>query len=157
MDTQTILIIAAIGAGLGLTLLGGSARLRRVRAVDPLKDHHRQQAQIAGSAQGVLHDLELRVFDYGREVEARIDNQLRVLDRLIVDADREIARLEAMLAESRCDWPTERDLSRQEQQRCFAMSEAGFTVDEIAHCLNTTTAAVARALAEWQSPDTRAA
>jgi len=157
MDLQTILVIAAMGAGIGLTLLGGSVRARRVRDMDPLRDQQRERAQFASSAQGTLHDLELRVFDYGREVEARVDNQLRVLDRLILDADREIARLEALLAETRCDWPTERELSRQEQQRCFAMREAGFTVDEIAHCLNTTAAAVAQALAEWQSPGSQAA
>ncbi|MBI1347139.1 hypothetical protein GC163_12725 [bacterium] len=157
MDLQTILIVLAIGAGVGLTLLGGSARARRSRAHDPYRVHCDEQATLANSATGKLHELEVRIFDYGREVEARIDLQLRVLDQLIVDADREIARLEALLAESRCEWVTQRDLSRQEQQRCFAMREAGFTVEEIAYCLNATADTVQQALDEWQAPGSEAA
>lgn len=157
MDLQTILIVVAIGAGLGLTLLGGSARYRRVRGRDPLAEHQRDQAEYANSAQGALSKLELRIFDYGREIEARIDNQMRILDQLIQEADREIVRLEALLAESRSNWVADRELTRQEQQRCFALREAGFTVDEIAACLNTSLVAVARAMDEWQRPDSQAA
>ena len=98
----------------------------------------------------IAREMELRVYEYGREVEARIETQLTMLDQLILEADREIGRLEGILAESRHDWPVERALSRSEQQRCFAMHEAGFDVEEIARCLNTTVDPVRQALDEWQ-------
>src|SRR5579872_5652177 len=42
--------------------------------------------------------LEVRLFDFAREVEGRMQTRIAVLDRLIVDADREILRLQDLLA-----------------------------------------------------------
>jgi hypothetical protein len=49
----------------------------------------------------VAEKLEVRLFDFAREIEGRMQTKIAVLDRLIVDADREIIRLENVLAESR--------------------------------------------------------
>jgi hypothetical protein len=49
----------------------------------------------------VAEKLEVRLFDFAREIEGRMQTKIAVLDRLIVDADREIIRLEQVLAESR--------------------------------------------------------
>lgn len=43
----------------------------------------------------------LNVCDLAREVDTRLRTKLATLDRLIVDADREIIRLEQVLAESK--------------------------------------------------------
>lgn len=53
------------------------------------------------SAQRRLNELEVRLYDFSREVEGRMHTQMATLDRLIADADREIERLRALLAESR--------------------------------------------------------
>lgn len=49
----------------------------------------------------VAEKLEVRLFNFAREIEGRMQTKIAVLDRLIVDADREIIRLEQVLAESR--------------------------------------------------------
>jgi hypothetical protein len=42
--------------------------------------------------------LEVRLHDFAREVEGRMLTRIAALDRLIVDADREIVRLKELLA-----------------------------------------------------------
>jgi hypothetical protein len=49
--------------------------------------------------------LEVRLFDFAREVEGRMASRMAVLDRLIVDADREILRLQDVLAQTRGQTP----------------------------------------------------
>jgi hypothetical protein len=90
-------------------------------------------------------------------IEDRIAAQLSELDRLIDAADEEIARLEAALADSRSNPPSDRPLSCDEQQRSFAMWEAGFDVEEIAECLMVAPERVRETLDQWRSPDRRAA
>jgi len=90
-------------------------------------------------------------------IEDRIEQRLTELDRLIVEADEEIARLEATLSASRQGSSSDRALTPSEQQRCFAMWEAGFAVEEIAERLATAPWFVQRALDEWRVPGRRAA
>ncbi|MFN0195588.1 MAG: hypothetical protein ACKVT0_02510 [Planctomycetaceae bacterium] len=47
--------------------------------------------------QQALQKMEVRMYDYSREVEARIGTQLAVLDRLMNEAQRETDRLEELL------------------------------------------------------------
>eukprot|EP00913_Durusdinium_trenchii_P035300 g33030.t1 len=44
-----------------------------------------------------LEKLELRLYDYSREVEARIETRIALLDQLVVAADAETTRLESQL------------------------------------------------------------
>ena len=157
MDPSHVILVFVAGAGLGLVLLGGSVRARRLRRQDPLKEVRREQEAVSKSPQGLIAELELRLYEYGRGIEARMENHLVVLDQLILDADREIARLEGLLAESRQDLPADRPLSRGEQQRCFALWEARMSATEIAQCLNTSVAEVEAALDEWRRPEGKAA
>jgi len=53
------------------------------------------------SAETIVEKLEVRLFDFAREVEGRMQSRIAVLDRLIVDADREILRLQDLLAATR--------------------------------------------------------
>jgi hypothetical protein len=61
--------------------------------------HEDDSLELSGAA--VVEKLEVRLYDFAREVEGRMQTKIAVLDRLIVDADREIIRLEQVLAESR--------------------------------------------------------
>lgn len=148
--TLAVGVIALIG--LGLTFFGGHFRLARLRKQDALRDLHREIAAAEASPDGRLRAIEVRLYDYGREVEGRIDTRLTALDELIVEADLEIARLEALLAESRVNLPAERQLSADEQQRCFALWEAGISVSAIARCLHATPGQVQTALDEFRQP-----
>jgi hypothetical protein len=104
-----------------------------------------------------LRRFEAQTLDNSREVEARINNRLTMLDELIAEADQEIGRLQTLLAQSRPPEPAGRQVTAQEQQRCFAMREAGFTVEEIARCLHASPESVQFSLDEWQRPERRAA
>ena len=157
MDFTSMLVTIVGMAGIGLILLNGSKRAHRLRNSDPLREVQQSHVARAASPQGLLQKMELRIHEYGREVEARIENRLTALDRLIVEADQEISRLEALLVETRMEWPPERPLTPAEQQRCFALLEAGFSVTQTARYLHTTPAAVQAALDEWQGPQQRAA
>ena len=53
------------------------------------------------TATALVEQLEVRLYDFAREVEGRMQTKIAVLDRLIINADREIIRLEQILAESR--------------------------------------------------------
>jgi len=53
------------------------------------------------SATAIVEQLEVRLYEFAREVEGRMHTKIAVLDRLIINADREIIRLEQVLAESR--------------------------------------------------------
>lgn len=55
------------------------------------------------SSAGRLGEMEIRLHEYGREVEARMETRLAVLDRLLREADREIVRLTRLLERRRLD------------------------------------------------------
>ncbi|MCH9653179.1 MAG: hypothetical protein K0U86_05290 [Planctomycetes bacterium] len=71
---------------------------RRVRDRNPLHEAQQELTQIEQSQLNRLNQLEIKLYEYGREVEARTDNRLRVLDELLQEADREINRLRQQLA-----------------------------------------------------------
>src|SRR5579872_1444391 len=98
-DNQTII-------ALGLSVVAIVFILRRT-VMRPVRASHRQRetpAEIEAaeeSAAALVEQLEVRLYDFAREVEGRMHTKIAVLDRLIVNADREIIRLEQVLAESR--------------------------------------------------------
>jgi len=69
------------------------------------RDHpHKPETEVESvqmSAETVIEKLEVRLFDFAREVEGRMQTRIAVLDRLIVDADREILRLQDLLASTK--------------------------------------------------------
>ena len=103
-DNQTIIAI-------GLSVVALVFILRRtVLRIGPMSRRHSasqtpaeieaaQNSAAAGVEQLVEH-LEVRLYDFAREVEGRMQTKIAVLDRLIINADREIIRLEQVLADS---------------------------------------------------------
>jgi DNA-binding CsgD family transcriptional regulator len=157
MELWQVVLLGVAIAAMGYALLQGSRRRQRLHRQDPLQEALSEMRVVESSARGIVQELEVRAYDYSREVEARIDNRLAVLDRLILDADREIERLQALLAESRRAGRTDRELTDEEQQKCLGLQESGCTADEIARCLNVSVESVQRALDQWRGPSRRAA
>ncbi len=158
MEPWQFIAIGVAVVSLGYSLYRGACYRRKLQGQDPIRETLDDVRAMESSARGLVQKLEVRAYDYSREVEARIDNRLSVLDQLIVDADREIERLQALLAESRQSATVpDRQLTIPEQQRCFALKEAGFAVEEIARCLQTSSSSVDCALNEWQRVNRRAA
>ncbi|WP_298868090.1 hypothetical protein [uncultured Gimesia sp.] len=141
---------------------------RRVRDRNPLHEAQHELTQIEQSQFNRLNQLEIKLYEYGREVEARTDNRLRVLDELLQEADREINRLRQQLAltqqnpedSARKSSP---DILMYEDSRSFTvtaeqrsmvvyLSQAGFSAQEISNCFTLDLPEVQAILAEENSP-----
>jgi hypothetical protein len=89
--------------GLAVVIFVFLTRRIFLRTRSPARSNHtsRERNEIESaelSAEAVVEKLEVRLFDFAREVEGRMQTRIAVLDRLIVDADREILRLQDLLA-----------------------------------------------------------
>jgi hypothetical protein len=110
-----------------------------------------------------LNDLEVRLFDLGREVEARVETRTAQLDRLIDAADNEIIRLSDLLAQAprdaggrdpdvvhRPDAQPQASASRRltpaRERIALHLSQAGYSVPEIAHIVGGTPEEIAAIL-----------
>src|SRR5580692_5517702 len=83
--------IVAFGSGILWRTMGrGSAAAPQ--SVD-IEENERAQAR----AEGRIAHLEVRLHDFAREVEARMETRALRLDSLVVAGDREIVRLSALL------------------------------------------------------------
>ena len=123
-------------------------RNRRARGTGAAADAHRGLYDVEQSSAARVHQLEVRLHDYGREVEGRMEANLALLDRLIVEADQEIARLETLLEESRCKqagaarpaggivpFPgrdAREPLNAEQRQMIRLLAQAGYTAEEVA-------------------------
>ena len=108
-DNQTII---AIGASVvALVFILRRTVLRTVLRTGPMSRSHSAsqtpaeieaaQNSAADGVEQLVEQFEVRLYDFAREVEGRMQTKIAVLDRLIINADREIIRLEQVLAESR--------------------------------------------------------
>jgi len=143
--------------GVGILLVIISVLLRRSitrsksrQPRDVVREVHDDFRKAESTYSGRLNQMEVRLHDFTREVEGRIQTRLALLDRLILDADREIDRLENLLLMARpssspgpdiitlptpsapatlaVSPPTEPDTLEQ----IYALADAGHTADDIA-------------------------
>jgi hypothetical protein len=100
---QLITSQSLIVFGLAVVIFVFLMRRMFLRAYRPAASRHASHARNETesdemSAAAVVEKLEVRLFDFAREVEGRMQTRIAVLDRLIVDADREILRLQDLLS-----------------------------------------------------------
>ena len=143
MDFGDWLLATAVGVALGTVLF---CSLRRCPWRHP-----------GAATRPAAPRLRVRFSQHPQDAASRIDEHFAALDQLIVEADQEIVRLQALLTESRPTAAPGRPATRREQQRCFALSEAGIGCDEIARRLQLSPTSVQAALDEWQVMGRRAA
>lgn len=80
--------------------------------------------------------LELRLYDYSREVEARIETRITLLDQLVVAADKEVSRLESLLQQNLAETQSASKPAALQQRRMIAhLAGSGFPPSEIAGLL----------------------
>jgi len=143
--------------GVGILLVIISVLLRRTvtrsknrKPRDVVREVHDDFRKAEASYTGRLNQIEVRLHDFSRDVEGRIQTRLALLDQLIVDADREIDRLEKLLMAARptsslgpdiitlptASAPATLAVSPPAEQdpleQIYALADAGHTPDEIA-------------------------
>ena len=129
----------------GILLWRGSLRRRMIQRGEYRDDSAPGKNGNASSAETVIREMEVRLFEYGREVEGRVETTLNVLDRLIIDAEDEIDRLEELLerSEQQKDEPSTETI---DPARILQLSQAGLSHEEIARAMQCDQALVEHVL-----------
>ena len=83
-----------------------------------------------------IQKLELRLYEHSRDVEARFETRLAVLDRLVAMADTEICRLESLIDSGGRDGKQEAGSGSaptpQQRRMIVLLSNSGYSPEEIA-------------------------
>jgi hypothetical protein len=101
------------------------------------------------------HRLEVRLHDYDRDVAARMETTMAMLDQLIAEGDEEIERLEALIETRQHAKPS--SLSFRERRMVAHLARAGYSIDELARLTNRPRDAITEALNADPNQDRRAA
>ncbi len=151
ISLEDIILIGLMLLSVAILMRRTARRSGRSRKRDVLSEvraemHSAEQAEVSH-----LNQLEVRLFDYEREVGARISTTLSVLDELVQEADHEIARLETLLDKKKegrisaatdgrpdlvaPDASSESALDPEEREMIRHLTDAGFSVEEVAECV----------------------
>ena len=130
---------------LAVLLLGGYLVWRtkwaahRRRKQDPMKQVAAERLEVQKRAESIVSSMEVRLYDYERDVQGRVDTTLKMLDQLILQAQDEIERLEQVLMATEFQpheyEPTEK-LTDDLLDRAQRLAQLGLTREEIARVLN---------------------
>jgi hypothetical protein len=119
-----------------------------------------ETGQVETMAMRRVANLEVRLHDFSREVEARLEKRAVELNALVAAADQEIVRLSDLLKSSAASGAphgaeaprpaatagTKSNLSGAQEQMICHLHDAGFSIPEIAHMIGGSADAVSSAL-----------
>lgn len=91
----------------GFTMRRNAHRRWRGRKFDPIDNATKELATRTATSDAQLSKHEVELHDIARVAEAKLQTKLAVMDEMVLQADREIERLESLLDEIR-DVPTPR-------------------------------------------------
>ncbi len=129
----------------GLMLLVVAFVLRRSfskskasRRRDPQREARAEIHKAEASYAAVINKMELRLHDYARDIEGRIETKLAVLDRLLMEADQKIDQLNALAKSPDTliqPQPALTEASRLDSQdellKIYRLADKGLSLDEI--------------------------
>lgn len=143
----------------------------RISNRNPLEEAQKEIATREQSQLNRLDQLEVKLYEYGREVEARSDDRFRALDELLQEADREINRLRQQLAmvQQKTDktassseepgpdilvYENPRKFTKAAERRFMIvyLSQAGFSSQEISNCFQCDKSEIETIIAEENKP-----
>ena len=139
-----ILLVGCSMMVIGYLLWRSSHKLKRVVQRDPLKEIAKDlQSRKRSSA---IQEMEIRLYEYGREVEGRVATTMTLLDHLVLNAEQEIEKLESLMGveQSQSNSPISlsliskaghSELSLEQKVRIPKLQRAGLSCEEIARCL----------------------
>lgn len=116
-----------LGVAVLITGVVLSRSFRRAKAManrDPADEARRDFARAEQSQVTVFNRLELRLYDFAREMEGRLETRMALLDQLIAEADREIAQMQELLSDA-----NGKDVAGAEVLRFTHPAEAGVSAD----------------------------
>lgn len=141
-------VLLLICAAVMLSLRRASRRRRRF---DPVTEATKELQSRKESARAELDQHEVQMHDTAREAQAILQTKVAVLDQMVVEADREIARLEQVLQEIR-EIPGPRLATVDDEQDADSegpffpdgesaqfvrlLHQSGFSAEEIAESMN---------------------
>ncbi len=137
-----------------MMLRNSAARSRRSRNRDVSRELKSELQKKERSAESQIHQLEVRLHDYDRDVAARVETTLTMLDQLIAEADREIVRLETLLEKRKGGKVS--PLSPEQRRMVVHLAGAGYSIHEIAKLVDHSADQIA-AILKADDQDQRAA
>ncbi|MGZ0166574.1 MAG: hypothetical protein ACKVII_21835 [Planctomycetales bacterium] len=158
----------------GFTMRRAAHRRWRSRKYDPISVATKELATRAATSDAQLSKHEVELHDIARVAEAKLQTKLAVMDEMVVQADREIERLESLLEEIR-DVPTPRlaefrDVANAEDgtesfdnspvepdQFIRLLRQSGYNPEEIANATKRPVADIRRILGEPDDGQSEAA
>jgi len=120
-------------------------RGRQSRRRDVLKEVQDDFREAERSAARSVERLEVRLYDYGREIEGQVQTRMAMLDRLVVEAEQEAGRLKQLLADSTGPQPDAddttaghpahgpADVSDAHRSMIVHLADAGYSREQIAN------------------------
>src|SRR5262245_35455791 len=102
---QSLIVFGILVVALVFVVRRTMSRSTGSRRLDDRSLTDESPASAESRAEAVTEALEVRLHDFASEVEGRMLTRIAVLDRLIVDADREIKRLQEWLATNQVGGP----------------------------------------------------
>ena len=151
----------------GFVLRRSAMLNKRSQARDPATEVRSEIRNAERAAGNWIHNLEVRLHDYSREVEGHIETNLARMDQLIEAAESEIERLSQLIEESSGRKPElpqtpgtrKPELSEDRQQRFMIVKlrDAGFEQHEIGGIANCSVETVRTVLGEMENQDRDAA
>ncbi|MBT6155014.1 MAG: hypothetical protein HOL01_00660 [Planctomycetaceae bacterium] len=136
--------------GLAIVVIGFLLRRsftlgKKSRERDPAAEVRAEMRAAEQAAESGIRKMEVRLYDYGREVEGRVQTTLTLLNRLILEADEETGRLhELLLTAGQVDETATAaegvpsvtaPLTADEQRMVRDLKGAGYTVPQISRLL----------------------
>lgn len=138
----------------GWMLKNAAQKSKRSRNRDVFKEMQQDIHTNQRSAESQIQQLEVRLLEFDRDVSARVDTTLTLLDQLIAEADREIIRLETLLEERRGVRLS--PLAPEQRRMVVHLAGAGYSIEEIAKLVDRTIEEVHHVL-DGDHPDDQAA
>ncbi len=167
-----VLFIVAFGIMMRRSI---TRRLRRRRKTDPVADARQEMERRRKESQRQLEQHEVRLHETARQSEAVLQTKLSILDEMVAETDREIARLEELLEEVKgipspleaingdTDEPEWADakqrlsLHGEPAQFVRLLHQSGFSAEEIARQMGVPLATIQQILGDTDDEQSRAA
>jgi signal transduction histidine kinase len=140
-DTITgsqVVILGVLVAAVVLILRRTVARPKQYRGRTLRNDMSHELPNPAAEFGAQIDRFEVRLLDYSRELESRIDTRMALLQEMLTTTDREIARLQKLLDEAAGGAPLSASTSTRSSTTDLpaavqTLASYGFTAEQIAH------------------------